>query len=136
MDVIEKARELCKAIQQDEAYAALVAAKEKNDKNIKLQEKISNFNLKKIALNHEITKKDKDSSKISQYDREMREAYKLIMEEPDMIEYSRAKTKLDVVVKKVQTLISMTLSGEDPETAVIPEDSGCSGNCSDCAGCN
>ena len=136
MDVIERARELCVAIQSDETYIKMAAAKEKNDKNLELQEKISNFNLKKIALNREVTKTEKDSTKIAQYDREMREAYSQIMQDPDMIEYSEAKAGLDALMKKIETLLAMTLSGADPKTAVIPESSGCSGNCSDCAGCH
>ena len=61
MDVIAKARELCVAIQADEAYKNVCKAKENNDKNLELQELISNFNLKKIALNREVTRTEKQN---------------------------------------------------------------------------
>ena len=66
----------------------------------------------------------------------MREAYQKIMEDPDMIAYADAKKKLDKMMQKVQILLNLTLSGEDPETVKIPEGSSCGGNCSDCAGCH
>lgn len=134
MNVIEKARELGKALQQCDEYKAMLEAKNRNDKNVELQEKISNFNLKKIALNHEVTREERDSTKISKLDREMREAYQIVMDDPDMKAYSDAKKKLDVVMKKIEFLLGKTLNGEEPETAEIPESLGCSGNCSDCGG--
>ena len=78
----------------------------------------------------------KNSDKIAQFDREMREAYQLIMETPDMIAYADAKKKVDEMMQKVQLLLNFTLTGEDPETVVIPESSGCSGDCSSCSGCH
>lgn len=136
MDVMLKARELGKAIQQSEEYIAMEEARVRSDKNVDLQEKISNFNLKKIALNREVNRDDKNSDKIAQFDREMREAYQLIMETPDMIAYAEAKKKVDEMMQKVQLLLNFTLTGEDPETVVIPEGSGCSGDCSSCSGCH
>ena len=136
MDVIEKARELCVAIQASEEYMNVCKAKESNDKNLQLQELISNFNLKKIALNREITRTEKDSTKIAQYDREVNEIYAEIMKNPDMLAYSEAKKSLDALMKKIETLIGMTLSGADPKTAQIPEPSACGGDCSSCSGCH
>ena len=136
MDVILKARELGKAIQQSEEYIKMEEARVRSDKNLDLQEKISNFNLKKIALNREVNREEKNSDKIAQLDREMREAYQLIMETDDMVAYADAKKKVDEMMQKVQLLLNYTLTGADPETVTIPENTGCSGNCSDCGGCH
>lgn len=136
MDVMLKARELGKAIQQSEEYIKMEEARVRSDKNLDLQEKISNFNLKKIALNREVNRDDKNSDKIAQLDREMREAYQLIMDTDDMKAYADAKKKVDEMMQKVQLLLNFTLTGEDPETVVIPEGSGCSGDCSACSGCH
>ena len=48
MDVIEMARELGKAIQQDERYKRIDAAKKANDEDSQLQELIVKFNLKTL----------------------------------------------------------------------------------------
>ena len=136
MDVLTAARELAKALQESEAYLAMSEAREKNDKNIELQEKISNFNLKKIALNRETAKEERNSDKISTLDREIREAYQDIMNDPNMKAYSEAKGKVDELMKKIEFVLGMALNGADPETVEVPESTGCSGNCSSCAGCH
>ena len=136
MDVLNAARELAKVLQESEAYLAMSEAREKNDKNIELQEKISNFNLKKIALNRETAKEERNSDKISTLDREIREAYQDIMNDPDMKAYSEAKGKVDELMKKIEFVLGMALNGADPETIEVPESAGCSGNCSSCAGCH
>ena len=136
MDVINAARELAKALQESEAYIAMNEARVKNDKNVELQEKISNFNLKKIALNRETAKEDRNSDKISTLDREIREAYQDIMNDPNMKAYSEAKGKVDELMKKIEYVLGMALNGADPETVEVPESTGCTGNCSSCAGCH
>lgn len=136
MDVLNAARELAKALQESEAYLVMSKAREENDKNIELQEKISNFNLKKIALNRETAKEERNSDKISTLDREIREAYQEIMNDSNMKAYSEAKSKVDELMKKIEFVLGMALNGADPETIEIPESTGCSGNCSSCAGCH
>ena len=136
MDVLTKAREMCKEIQKSEAFIEMMEASKRGDANEALQEKISNFNLKKIALDREGSREEKNSDKIAQYDREMREVYQSIMQEPDMIAYSEAKKKVDDMMTQVQLLINFTLRGDDPETVEIPEAGACSGDCSSCAGCH
>lgn len=136
MDVLNVARELAKALQESEAYIAMSKAREENDKNLDLQEKISNFNLKKIALNRETAKEDRNSDKISTLDREIREAYQDIMNDPNMKAYSEAKGKVDELMKKIEFVLGMALNGADPETIEVHESTGCTGNCSSCAGCH
>ena len=54
MDVITLARELGKAIQADERYAAYNAAKKVNDDDEKLQQQIGEFNLVRMSLEREL----------------------------------------------------------------------------------
>ena len=136
MDVLNAAKELAKALQESEAYVSMSKAREENDKNLELQEKISNFNLKKIALNRETAKEERNSDKISTLDREIREAYQDIMNDPNMKSYSEAKSKVDELMKKIEFVLGMALNGADPDTIEVPESTGCSGNCSSCAGCH
>ena len=51
MDVIATARQLGKAIQQDERYLRLMVAQQMNDSDEELQSLIGKFNLKRIDLN-------------------------------------------------------------------------------------
>lgn len=137
MDKIETlTRQLGQAISESEAFLRLQHAREENDQNLQLQEKISNFNLKKIALNHETNRPEKDEEKISRFDREMREIYAQIMAEPTMTAYAEAKDGMDKIMQDIQTLLRLTLEGEDPMTVELPKAGGCSGNCSSCGGCH
>ena len=64
MDIIEKARELGKLIQQEESYIALQKAQADADADMDLQNLIGDFNMKRMSINNEASKKDKDSDKI------------------------------------------------------------------------
>jgi hypothetical protein len=51
-----------------------------------------------------------------------------------MVEYNTAKVELDTLVNQINTVISKTLDGEDPETCET--EAGCTGSCSTCGGCH
>ena len=63
MDVIELARELGKAIQQDERFLAMQIARQNSDNDDELQQLIGEFNLKRMAINNEAAKDDRDEAK-------------------------------------------------------------------------
>ena len=63
MDIIKMARELGKAIQEDDRYLALRLATQSNDEDQALQDMIGEFNLKRVSLNQEVQKADKDQEK-------------------------------------------------------------------------
>ena len=71
--IIEMATELGYAIQQDERYIRTQLAQAAADEDEKLQELIGEFNLKRIAINSETTKENKDGEKIQRLDAELRE---------------------------------------------------------------
>lgn len=134
MDIIEKARELGKLIQQEDSYIALHDAQTKADADMELQQLIGEFNLKRMAINNEASKKDRDQDKLSQLNTEMREAYSKIMSNENMIAYNEAKDKFDVIANRVLAIVQQSAEGADPETADYSQ-SDCSGNCASCGGC-
>ena len=62
MTTIEAARKLGAALQADEAYIKYTEAVKKNDENEELQKIISEFNLKRMNLDAEISKDDAEKS--------------------------------------------------------------------------
>ena len=54
MDIIEKARELGKLIQQEESYIALQKAQADADADMELQNLIGDFNMKRMSINNMI----------------------------------------------------------------------------------
>jgi len=133
MDVIQMARELGKKIQADERYIAYQNAKIANDKDEKLQKLISEFNISRVKLNTEISKDDKDTDMIKELDEEIKNLYGDIMINPNMIAFNEAKNAMDDMLSQINTVITSSANGEDPETCAT---SACTGSCATCGGCH
>lgn len=133
MDTIALARELGKAIQQEEAYVKLHQVQAEADKDSELQNLIGQFNIKRLSINEEASKKDRDQDKLTKLNTEMREVYSQIMSNEHMIAYNEAKGEFDKVINRVNAIISQSAEGADPETADYDES--CTGSCSTCGGC-
>ena len=134
MDIIEKARELGKLIQQEESYIALQKAQADADADMDLQNLIGDFNMKRMSINNEASKKDKDSDKLALLNSQMREDYSKIMSNKNMIAYNEAKDAFDMVANRVLAIVQQSAEGADPETKDT-KTSSCSGSCSTCGGC-
>jgi len=135
MDVVAKARELGKLIQEDERYAAYLKAKENNDKDMELQKLISEFEAKRYELNMEMTKENKDADKLKELDGVIKNLYGEIMVNPNMAEFNAAKNAMDGMLTEINNVITASANGEDPETCPS-KPTGCSGSCSSCGGCH
>lgn len=134
MNVIEMARELGKAIQQDERFIRYAKARLANDSDKDLQDAIGQFNLVRMELDREINSDNKDDDKVKELNEKLRSVYSDIMSSSAMVEYNTAKAELDSMVNEVNTVISKSLDGEDPETCDTT--AGCTGSCESCGGCH
>ena len=135
MDIITLARELGKAIQQEESYIKLHEVQDKADADTELQSLIGEFNLKRMSINNEASKKERDQDKLSQLNTEMREVYSKIMSNENMIAYNSAKEEFDAVANRVLAIVQQSAEGADPDTADYSQSS-CSGSCETCGGCH
>lgn len=135
MDVIAKTRELGKLIQEDERYKAYVEAKHLNDRDQNLQKMIGEFNMKRVALNTEMSKEDRDADKLTTLDKEIKELYNDIMNNENMTKFNDAKNAMDDMLGQINMVITMCANGEDPETCPAQVAS-CSGSCDCCSGCH
>ena len=133
MDLIAKTRELGKMIQEDESYIILKAAEKNADADKALQDLIGEFNLKRLAINNETQKAEKDSVKIADLNSEMQKIYADIMSNENMIAYNEAKQAFDQIMTRVVTIIQNCAEGQDPETTDYT--ASCSGSCATCGGC-
>lgn len=135
MDIIALTRQLGKAIQEDERYLELQVARQNSDADEELQNAIGEFNLKRMAINNEATKENRDEEKLQRLNNELRQVYAQIMQNPNMISYNHAKEGMDALLKRINAIITLSADGEDPETADLTEES-CGGSCASCAGCH
>ena len=133
MDLITKTRELGKLIQQEESYVKYQTAEKNADADNTLQDLIKEFNLKRLSINNETQKADKDADKIAELNSEMQKIYADIMSNENMIKYNEAKQEFDQTMTRVMAIIQNCAQGEDPETTDYTPS--CSGSCSTCGGC-
>lgn len=134
MEIIELARQIGRQLQQDERYLNLRKAEKTSDGDEQLQQLIGEFNLKRMAINNEAQKEDRDEDKLQKLNLELRECYTAVMENPNMVAYQVAKQELDDLLKRVNAIVMQSAEGEDPETTDYVES--CGGNCGSCGGCH
>lgn len=134
MDIIELSRQLGREIQKDERYLNMQLAIQKTDENKALQDLIGQYNLKRIALEGEASKQDRDEERVRACRQEMNAVYRRIMENDDMKSYNLAKDELNRLLRRVNAIVMQSANGADPDTADY-EESSCPGDCSACGGC-
>ena len=76
---------------------------------------------------------ERNEEKVKELNEKLRSVYAEIMSTPAMVEYNTAKAELDSLVNEINTVISKTLEGEDPETC---DTTACTGSCATCGGCH
>lgn len=133
MEIIQLARELGVALQQQECYKKFDAARKANDNDKNLQEMIGQFNLVRMSMDQALSAEERDNEKIKQLNEELSRLYTEVMDNPLMQAYNAAKTDLDALMQKITTVLSAAASGEDPLTVDL---NGCTGSCETCSGCH
>ena len=103
MDVITLARELGKALQQEETYINWQNAQHVADADTELQQLIGEFNLKRMIINDEAGKKDRDQEKLTH------------------------------VLNRVNAIIQQSAQGADPDTADAADCTGSCSTCGGCS---
>ena len=135
-DIISLARALGAAIQQDEAYIKMRTAEQLSEEDEQLRELIESYNTKRMMINIEASKADRDDEKMQALNKDMRRIYAGVMSNEHMKAYNAAKREFDEKLQKVIGIINNSALGDDPETTdPLTGGAGCSGNCSSCSGC-
>ena len=132
--LLAMAIDLATQLQADPRCEAVMAATKAADEDETLQNLISEFNLKRIAINTEEGKEDCDPAKLRQLNEELRGIYASVMAHEKMMAYNAAKSELDALVNKMQFAITLAAQGQDPNLAA--QETSCSGDCGSCGGCH
>ena len=135
-DLLEMAKSLGKALQQDEVYLAFRKAAEDNDNSEELQNLIGEFNLKKLNYSNESDKPEPDEDRLNALDKEVRDAYSAIMRNESMAAYQRARAEFEQLLDSINRVIAYSAAGQNPDEYDPAAASACSGNCAGCAGCH
>lgn len=133
MEILEFARELGKAIQQQECFKKIEQAKKANDEDAALQDKIGQFNLIRMSLDQALSADTHDDQKIQDLNGQLKAVYEEVMQNPSMQAYNAAHAELESLMQKINTVINGAANGEDPMTVDVE---GCTGSCATCSGCH
>ena len=133
-NAVKIARQLGHANQEADFYKKLNAAKEKADADETLQALIALFNSKRVAINNEACKQDRDEEALKTLNEEMRTVYSQIMSNENMAAYNTAKQSFDSSLQRLVTIVTNSAEGEDPDTTDF--DPSCTHDCSTCGGCH
>ncbi len=132
--ILEMAKELGHAIQQDERFMKMQMAQARADEDEELQGLIGEFNLKRMAINAESAKgEEQDEAKLRELNVEIREVYAKVMANESMAAYNEAKGEMDKLTNAVGAILNMAAQGLNPDDY---DEHSCSGNCSSCGGCH
>ena len=93
MDLISLAREIGFAIQNDDDYIDYKVTEQNVECDHELQEIIEKFNLKKVEINHEISKETPDTEKIDKLNEEIGSLYREMVSNETMKAYNESKEK-------------------------------------------
>lgn len=130
-------RELGKEIQKDERFVALQAAAKANDGDEQLQQQMQEMQLISLKYQQENEKGEEASQeKISEYQQEYQKLYDVIMQGENMKNYSAAASEMEQMAQYISSMIGLFFDGQDAETCELPQDDGCTHNCSTCGGCH
>ncbi len=133
--LLEMAKELGHAIQQDDRFVRMQMAQAAADEDEELQGLIGEFNLKRMAINAEAGKDEaeQDEAKLRTLNEELRAVYARVMANQSMEAYNAAKTELDKVTNAIGAILNMATQGMNPDEY---EEHSCTGNCGSCGGCH
>ena len=134
MDAIEMFKRAAAALQTDERYLALDAARRANDENQELQDMIGEFNLARMDLNNEISKDERDEARVAELNAKVNSLYSQIMASEGMVAYNEAKARAEAMIGHIDAIINTAMNGGDPMLVDEPQ-GGCTGSCSTCGGC-
>ena len=127
--------DLATQLQADPRCEAVKAASAAADADEALQALISEFNLKRIAINTEESKpaEEHNAEKLRELNTELRSIYASVMANERMVAYQAAQSELEGLVNKMHLAINLAAQGQDPNLAA---QEGCTGNCGTCGGCH
>ena len=135
MDIINLAREIGKELQKDERYLKMRVALQAADEDADLQDLIGRYNLERMNLQNELQQQERDEDKVKTLQQELNGLYASVMKNPNMAAYNESKQDFDLLMRRVNAILSQSADGDDPETADYEEHS-CGGDCCSCGGCH
>lgn len=136
MDVNKIARELGKAIQQDERYLKLDKCIKANEQDNALNELMAKIQLTQMSYQKE-AQGEANGEKMQELEKEFNALYSEVMQNENMKNYEAARAEIDEMMNYIVELLALCVNGEDPDTCEpqkheCDHDHDCDCGCHDC----
>ena len=132
-NIIERTIEFAKEIQKTKEYIELKKAKDNNDKDKDLKEKIVNYNILKDKIENLNIEKESEKEKIERLKVELNEIYKEIMDNENMKNYNQKSNDINNLMNQIHSILVAAVNGENIEKCNINQNYSC-GSCGKCFG--
>ena len=134
MDMIAMAREIGRAIQQDERYIRATEGANNVNSSEKLAKMVNEFNDMRNQIEFLAAQgADANNEEVMALDEKMRTLYDDINSEPVMMEYTAARMEFETFVNHIIKIITGAANGENPDEIEMDT---CGGSCDHCSGCH
>ena len=128
--VTDCARALGEAIVASEEYKNMQAAESAAMSDPAVTDAMARYMEVKNTLGEVMCQPDADANLISQYGQEMDEIQQQLTAMPAVDAMTTARQKFSEMMNQVNSVLEYIITGE------LPQQGGCSGNCSGCSGCH
>ena len=125
MDIFELAAQLGRALKEDERLVKLNEAKKAYESDKELQKLMVEYEVQQKALQHEITKEERDTMFIDVIQKRINDIYETVMNHPVFVELNDAQSDVNELMNAVNNTITFEITGEMPS---------CTHDCSTCGG--
>ena len=129
MEIFDLAARLGQALKADPRLVALEDAKRVYEADPALQKALMEYDVQQAVMQNEAAKPDRDMQLIEQIQHRIDTLYREIAASPAFDALNRAQAEVNALMNQVNGAIMTEITGEPPA-------SGCTHNCSTCAGCH
>ena len=115
MDVIQLARQLGKAIQEDECFINLQLAQQQADADAPLQEILGKYGAQREALVAEAKASGMDSPKVQEMNAQLGRLYADILQSENMKSFMSAQEELTKLTGHITQIVEGSAAGQNPD---------------------
>ena len=132
-DILEMAQNLGQAIADSEEMKVFHEMEKTFYEDEEAQRVMNEYEAERAKMTVKAKETGMTPESLKLFQSEMKKSMDKLMANKTVKEYLEAKSNFNDIIKKVNSIISFCIQGEEQELA---SEGGCSGNCGSCGGCH
>ena len=132
-EILDMAQKLGQAIADTEEIKVFHEMEKIFNEDTEAQRVMNEYEAERAKMTVKAKETGMTPESLQLFQNEMKKSMDKLMANKTVKEYLEAKSNFNDIIKKVNSIISFCIQGEDQELA---SEGGCSGNCGSCGGCH